>query len=244
MYDQNDYQLNYESLNFEDKLREFRMTNIVNYIQSIKSDKILEIGSGSWPLSDYFDDYKTLDIIEPGGHFYEVAKSKTATNPRVSLTNGLIEDVHPTLKNNYDIILIGGFLHEIDNPEEVLSTIKKIASPETIIITFVPNADSFHRLLAYEAGIISSKYEFSENDVLFGRRNVFNKSSITSLFIACGFSVLTIDTYFVKPFSHEQMEQLLNISFLSNQLLLGFSKMIEYMPDLGAEIFLALRVNL
>ena len=242
MYDQNDYQLHYENLNFEDRLREFRMEYIVNYIQGIKSDKILEIGSGCWPLSDYFDDYKTLDIIEPGEHFYEIAKSKTKSNDRVSLTNGFIEDVYPTLKNDYDIILIGGFLHEIDNPEEVLSTIKKIASPETIIITFVPNADSFHRLLAFETGIIKSKYEFSENDSLFGRRNVFNKASITSLFVTCGFSILTTDTYFIKPFTHEQMEQLLTISFLNHQLLLGFSKMIEYMPDLGAEIFMAVTI--
>ena len=239
MYDKNNYQLQYEKLTFEDTLREFRMHHIVNYIQSIKSDKILEIGSGCWPLFDYFDNYKVIDIVEPGEYFYEITKSKIGSNPRLSITNDFIENVYPTLKNDYDIILIGGFLHEIDNPEEVLSVIKKIASPETIIITFVPNADSVHRLLAFEAGIITSKYEFSENDTLFGRRNVFNKASLASLFVTAGFSISTIDTYFVKPFSHEQMEQLLSISFLNNQLLLGLSKMIQYMPDMGAEIFLA-----
>lgn len=239
MYDRDDYQLNYEKLTFEDRLREFRMEYIVNYINSIKSDKILEIGSGRWPLCDYFDDYKVLDIVEPGEHFYENTKCKIENNPRLSITNRLIEDVYSTLKNDYDIILIGGFLHEIENPEEVLSVVKKIASPETIIITFVPNADSFHRLLAFESGIIKSKYEFSENDSLFGRRNIFNKASIASLFVNCGFSILSADTYFIKPFTHNQMEQLLNISFLNRQLLLGFSKMIQYMPDMGAEIFLS-----
>lgn len=239
MYDKNSYQLHYEKLTFEDTLREYRMRHIVDYLQSIKSDKILEIGSGCWPLFDYFDDYKTLDIVEPGEYFHEIVKSKIGSNTRVSITNGFIEEVYPTLKNDYDIILIGGFLHEIDNPEEVLSIINKIASPKTIIITFVPNADSFHRLLAFEAGIISSKYEFSENDTLFGRRNVFNKASISALFVNSGFSVSTIDTYFIKPFTHEQMEQLMSISFLNIALLNGLYKMTNYMIDMGAEIFLA-----
>ena len=242
MFSKNDYQLNYEKLTFEDRLREYRMAYIVNYFKSIKSDKILEIGSGSWPLSDYFDEYKIIDIIEPGEHFYEIAKNKIANNKRVSITKGLIENVYSTLEKDYDIILIGGFLHEIDNPEEILSIIKKIAIPTTIIITFVPNADSFHRLLAYEAGIIKSKYEFSENDTLFGRRNVFNKTSISSLFETCGFSISKIDTYFVKLFSHEQMEQLLSISFFNKELLNGLSNMIKYMPNTGAEIFLAANI--
>jgi len=244
MYDKNNYQLQYQKLTFEDTLREYRMRYIVDYIKSVKSDRILEIGSGCWPLFDYFDDYQTIDIVEPGNYFYETTKIKIGKNPRLSITNSSIEEVYPKLKNDYDVILIGGFLHEIDNPEEVLSIVKKIANPDTIIITFVPNADSFHRVLAFEAGIIESKYQFSENDSLFGRRNVFNKASISSLFVKSGYSVSMVDTYFIKPFSHEQMDQLMSSSFLNVQLLNGLYNMKKYMIDMGAEIFLAASVLL
>ena len=239
MYNQNDYQLNYEKLTFEDKLRVFRMQYIVDYIADIKSQKILEIGCGNDPLFLYFDDYEIMDIVEPGELFYEYTKSKIGQNTRVSIINNFIELAHTDLKNDYDIILIGGFLHEIDNPEEVLKTIKKIANPNTIVITFVPNANSFHRLLALEAGLIQSNYEFSENDKLFGRRNIFNAASIAALFTGCGYQVIKTDSYFVKPFSHEQMEHLVDTAFFSTEILNGLSKMIKYMPDMGCEIFLS-----
>ena len=242
MYNSNDYQANYENLEFENHLRIYRMKHVTNYIHSVKSDKILEIGSGSWPLFEFFNAYEVLDIVEPGEYFYKTTKNKASNNDRVSVTHGLIEEVYPTLSNDYDIILIGGFLHEIENPKEVLEVIKKIAKKETIVISYVPNADSFHRLLAFEAGIINSKYQYSKNDVLFGRRSVFNKDSFSAIFEESSFSILNIDTYFIKAFTNEQMEHLMNVSFLNERLLTGFSKMIEYMPDMGAEIFLAARI--
>ncbi len=241
MYDQNDYQLNYEKLTFEDKLRVFRMQYIVDYIADIKSRNILEIGCGNDPLFLYFDDFEMMDIVEPGNLFYESTKAKIGDDTRISIINGFIEDSQIDLNHKYDIILIGGFLHEIDNPEEVLKTIKKITTPETIVITFVPNANSFHRLLALESGIIKSNYEFSENDNLFGRRNIFNAASISALFASCGYQVIKTDSYFIKPFTHQQMEHLIDTSFFSKEILSGLSKMIKYIPDMGCELFLAAR---
>ena len=174
MYDQNEYQLKYQNLTFEDKLRKYRMEYIVDYLKTIKSDKILEIGCGNDPIFLCYDKFEVMDIVEPGDQFYEFTKNKIGDDQRISIQNCFIEEAKLALKNEYDVIVIGGFLHEIDNPEEVLTVIKKIAKPETIVITYVPNANSFHRLLALESGLIKSNYEFSENDIHFGRRNVFN----------------------------------------------------------------------
>lgn len=239
MYDQDEYQLKYQNLTFEDKLRKYRMEYIVDYLDTIKSDKILEIGCGNDPIFLCYDKYEIMDVVEPGDHFYEFTKNKIGDNKRVSIQNCFIEDAKLELKNAYDVIVIGGFLHEIDNPEEVLSVIKKIAKPETTVITYVPNANSFHRLLALESGLIQSNYEFSENDKLFGRRNVFNLESIGSLFMNSGFNIIKKDTYFIKPFTHEQMNALMGLSFFTEEILAGFFKMTKYMPDMGCEIFLA-----
>jgi SAM-dependent methyltransferase len=244
MYSQNEYQLKYQNLNFEDKLRKYRMQYIVDYLKTIKSNKILEIGCGNDPIFLCYDDYELMDIIEPGKYFYDDTKSKIGGNNRISIQNCFIEDAKLALKNDYDVILIGGFLHEIDNPEEVLSVIKNIAKPETHVLTYVPNADSFHRLLALESGLIQSNYEFSENDKLFGRRNVFSLKSIESLFKSSGFEVKKMETYFIKPFTHEQMDSLMKLSFVSEEILLGLFKMTKYMPALGCEIFLSAMITM
>ena len=83
MYDQNDYQLNYEKLTFEDKLRVYRMQYIVDYIADIKSRSILEIGCGNDPLFLYFDDFEMMDIVEPGNLFYESTKKKIGDDTRI-----------------------------------------------------------------------------------------------------------------------------------------------------------------
>ena len=242
MHDHHDYQLNYEKLSFEDKLRKYRMEYVTDYLKSIQSTKILEIGCGNDPIHFYFNDFEMLDLIEPGEHFYEFTKSKVVDDPRITIQNCFLEEANLRAKNDYDVIIIGGFLHEIDNPEEVLAAVKDVANPKTIVITYVPNANSFHRILALESGLIKSNYEFSENDKAFGRRNVFNQQSIQSLFKHGGFDTVKSDTYFIKPFTHGQMNELMESSFLTEELLTGFFRMSKYIPDLGCEIFLSARI--
>ena len=243
MDDQSSYQLNYQSLTFEDKLRVYRMEHIVNYLNTIKCASILEIGCGNDSIFMYYNDFKTLHIIEPGKIFYDFTNNKIKKDPRITISNNMIEDESLIFEKTYDVIIIGGFLHEIDNPEEVLCSIKNIANDKTVIMTYVPNADSFHRQLAVESGIIKSNYEFSGNDKIFGRRTVFNTASISKMFANCGFVVLQTDTYFIKPFSHEQMDKLFKISILTDEILAGLFKLSKYIPNMGCEIFLAAMIQ-
>jgi hypothetical protein len=241
MTSHNDYQLNYQKLSFEDELRKFRMAYVADYLKTIKANKILEIGCGNDPIHLYFNEFEVLDLIEPGKHFYEFTKNMIAQDSRISIQNCFLEEAILPVNNHYDVIIIGGFLHEIDNPEAVLALVKNIANDQTIVITYVPNANSFHRLLALESGLIKSNYEFSQNDKAFGRRHVFNLQSIQSLFQQSGFISVKTDAYFIKPFTHEQMNELMESSFLSEELLIGLNKMSKYLPDMGCEIFLSSR---
>jgi SAM-dependent methyltransferase len=218
------------------------MEYVADYLKTIPATKILEIGCGNDPIHLYFNDFEILDLIEPGEHFYEFTKSKVVDDARITIQNCFLEEANLRAKNDYDVIIIGGFLHEIDNPEEVLAAVKSVANPQTIVITYVPNANSFHRILALEAGFIKSNYEFSENDKAFGRRHVFNQQSIQSLFKHGGFDTVLSDTYFIKPFTHGQMNELMESSFLNEELLRGFFKMSKYLPDMGCEIFLSAKI--
>lgn len=242
MYDHNDYQLNYQNLPFEDKLRKFRMQYLLDYIATFKHSSILEIGCGNDPLFELYDDYKIMDVVEPGNHFYSAAVTKSKGDPRISIYHGVIEQCSDQLKNNYDLILIGGFLHEIDNAPDVLAVIKKLAGPHSVVVTYVPNSNSFHRLLALESGFIKAQDEFSQNDTLFGRRKVYDVASFSGLFVVSGYSVIKADTYFVKPFTHEQMDAMMGLSQFTQDILIGLYKMTKYFPDAGCEIFLAANI--
>ena len=67
------------------------------------------------------------------------------------------------------------------NPDKVLQAIRKVCSEKTVIYSHVPNAKSFHQLLAYEMGIIDSIYKKSGQDELFKRQNVYDIETFNEL---------------------------------------------------------------
>lgn len=243
MNDHHDYQLRYEKLSFEDRLRKYRMEYVSDYLKKIPANRILEIGCGTDPIHLHFEGFEVLDLIEPGAYFFEYTEKMVRDDRRISIQNCFLDEAVLNHAGRYDVIIIGGFLHEIDDPATVLAGVRAISNTDTVVITYVPNSHSFHRLLAFEAGLISSVDEFSDNDKTFGRRNVYSLDAFEALFKQCGFSIEKIDTYFVKPFTHSQMNTLLEESFLNEELLKGLYGMGKYLPNFGCEIFLSAKIN-
>lgn len=230
------YHKNYNELPFEDVLRTYRYNHVKKLFSKFNAQNILEIGCGYNPIFEHYSDFNSMTIVELDPHFFQDAIKKATGKLNIKIINKPIQDSTSELGSNFDVILISGFLHEIDNPEEVLTLIKKISNPSTRVISFVPNAKSFHRVLAYEAGLISQINDFSDNDKKFGRRLVWDMNSFSELFIACGYQVEEIETYFIKPFAHSQMRKLIDDGIFTNQVLDGLNNMIKYMPDMGCEI--------
>ena len=44
-------------------------------------------------------------------------------------------------------------------------------------------------------------------------------------------------SYFIKLFNHEKMQRMIDIGILDSNILDGLNRMIKYMPDEGAEIY-------
>lgn len=225
-------------LPFEDTLRKYRRKKTIETIKKHPHDRILEVGCGADPLFQYLDDYEKMVVVEYRMTFSEIAKSLVLDRDNIIIINDLIENVAKSLKSEkFNYVIVGGFLHEIDNPDEVLKTIYKICSKDTIVYSFVPNANSFHRLLAQKMGAIANIYQKSGHDLLYDRQSVFNINSYNELFTRNNFEIIKSGTYFVKPFTHKQMQELINYEILDKSFLNGLYKMIEYIPDLGTEIW-------
>jgi len=48
-------------------------------------------------------------------------------------------------------------------------------------------------------------------------------------------------SYFIKPFSNGQMQQLIDVNILTEPLVRGLMKMERHLPGLGADIFVNAR---
>lgn len=231
-----DYHKDYNELPFEDVLRIYRYRHVKKLFSKFDAKNILEIGCGYNPIFEHYSNFDKMTIVELDPHFYQAAIQKASEKSNIRIINKPIQDSVEDLGADFDVILISGFLHEIDNPQDVLTLIKKISNPNTKVISFVPNAKSFHRVLAYEAGLISQIYDFSDNDKKFGRRLVWDMNSFSELFTASGYSVEEIETYFIKPFAHSQMRKLMDYGIFTNEVLDGLDKIVKCIPDMGCEI--------
>lgn len=232
------YEENYSHLQFEDVLRAYRDRKILEVFKVHPHKRILEIGCGFEPLFKEFRDFEKMVAIEPGDTFFKQAYQLASGDGRITVIHNLFENVIEELRQDiYDVIVVGGFLHEIDNPGLFVNSIKQVCSPQSIVHSYVPNANSFHRLLALEMGIIEAIYQMSDNDILFQRRTVFDHKSFVQLFQTNGFDIEASGSYFIKPFTHLQMDQIITNKILNAKVMDGLDKMIKYMPDLGAELF-------
>ncbi len=104
-----------------------------------------------------------------------------------------------------------------------------------------PNAKSFHRLWAVEAGLIKSEYEKSAMQIRLQQSHTFDLESLQRLVQQAGFAMEESGSYFIKPFTNAQMQQLVDLGILTPSLLHGLRRMERHLPGLGADIFVNAR---
>jgi hypothetical protein len=166
------------------------------------------------------------------------------SHKNIKLIKGYLEDsVDELKKNSYDLILLSSLLHEIPDVELFLKGLFKLAGKDTLIHINVPNADSFHRLLALEMGLVHSQFDKSESNYEFQQNIVFNMESLKNVFINAGFRVVEEGSYSLKPFTHYQMQSMIDSGILNFSVLEGLFKMEKYISGLGSEIYINVIVD-
>jgi ubiquinone/menaquinone biosynthesis C-methylase UbiE len=233
------YTKNYKESPFEKRLVEIRKKKVIEIVNKYSHAKIAEIGCGESPFFMHYNDFQKIYVIEPSLDFYNNAKNmKIKHDGRITLYHGYAEDLIEEINNaNVDFIILSGLLHEVENPKDFLCAIKKMCSSNTILHINVPNAFSVHRILAKEMGLITNEYEFSHTNKVMMQHSVFSLKTLKECVAVAGFSVLDEGSYFIKPFTHTQMERCLSEGILPENILLGLCRLESYMPGLGAEIF-------
>ncbi|MCI8377466.1 MAG: class I SAM-dependent methyltransferase [Lachnospiraceae bacterium] len=243
MKDIEQYTKNYMEHSFEEFQVAFRRKKVLEVIGAYKPKRILEIGCGMEPLFQYLDgDYESFCIVEPSKVFYENAV-KLAEGNNVVCRNEFFKPAEELAEMKFDFIVCSGLLPDIERPEELFGGLAQISNPDTIIHVNTPNAKSLHRLIAKEMGLIASEFELSERNVLYQQQKIYDSAMLNELALNMGFEVVDSGSYFVKPFSHSQMYEMIQKDIISMQVLEGLYQLVEYMPEYGSEIYVNCRLR-
>lgn len=190
MRDIKNYTENYNHSAFEEYQVIFRRKKIIEILGEYCPRSILEIGCGNEPLFQYINwpitDYT---IVEPSSTFIENAK-RMSDNECVHFMNCEYKATKELKDHNFHFIVCSSLLHEVEDPVSFLEEIKLICCKNTIVHINVPNANSMHRLLALEMGIIKDIHEMSENNKILQQHNVFDKELLYNIVENAGLKII------------------------------------------------------
>lgn len=232
--DENDFEV-YQAM--------YRKKRVLESLKKVPDQGVIvEIGCGMDSIFNYYDKYSQFICVEPAARFYEALVDQRKDDSRIILINDFFENVISQIDKKVDCIICSALLHEIEKPYQFLKLIKEAADEDTLIHINVPNARSFHRLLAEKCGIIGNIHDMSSNNILLQQRAVFDLDKLQELISSVGdVEILEQGSYFPKPFTHKQMKACLDKGIIEKKILDGLYNMGEYMPELGSEIFIDFR---
>jgi hypothetical protein len=91
-------------------------------------------------------------------------------------------------------------------------------------------------------GIIHCVDDKSEMDKRFNHWHHFDIESLRQLVINQFFKIERQWTFFIKPFSHSQMEKMLKANIIDSTVIEGLQKMVRYFPNHGSAIAMELKI--
>ena len=238
-----DYERVYGAHAFEAVQAAFRKRMLLDLLARLQPACVLEIGCGLDTLANHWTEAERFVVVEPGAAFAAQARAATVGRRDVAVLEGLLETVGSSLRaGDYDLILISGLLHELVDCGPLLGAVRSLCDVGTVVHVNVPNAHSFHRLLALEMGLIEDVTAMSGTQKGLQQHRTFTRETLIALVEAHGFLAYETGSYFVKPFTHGQMLDLQTQGFLTPRMLEGLWGMAKHLPDQGSEIYVNLKL--
>lgn len=238
MRDIEKYTEDYNQPNFEDYQIVYRRKKVLEILNYYEPKRILEIGCGMEPLFQFIEfDYDIYTIVEPSKVFCDNAIKLAKGNEKITCLNECFTSSEELREEKFDFIICSGLLHELEEPAILLKEVAAICNKQTVFHVNVPNAYSLHRLLAKRMGLIEDEHDMSERNILYQQHKVYDIDFLSESLCRAGFSEMERGTYFVKPFTHEQMYQMMNQKIIDKSVLDGLYELGKVLKEFGSEIY-------
>lgn len=218
--DADDYAARHDAdLDFETVCLAARQQHNLAQVQALQPAHVLEVGCGPELLAVRAlarpNRVSRWVMVEPAARWADAARAVAAGEPRLGVVHDYIEHAEAALHTWWpdgagaDLLIVSGVIHETSEPEALLQAGLRWLRPGGHLLVSVPNALSFHRLLAVQMGLIESPEVLSERNRQLGQPRVYRPQDLRDMVRDLGLTEVSLDGYLFKPFTHAQMAALL-----------------------------------
>ena len=235
------YRANYH---FEKVQVEYRRRLVLEVLAAASPRSVLEVGCGLEPLFDHYHSWDQFCVVEPAPTFAALAAERARGRGSITIVNSTLEE-HASAgsRKPYDAIVISSLIHEVAEPDLLLAAASRLSGPTSLIHVNVPNARSFHNVLALEMGLLADLFQKSELALKMQRSSTFDLGGLRDYVESQGFEVTVSGSYFVKPFTHRQMAAMLENGIIDEKVLDGLYGLVRHYPEMGSEIYVNARLR-
>ena len=198
----------------------------------IQAGPILELGPAEGHMTDLLVGLEQpLTCVDGSRAFCDIVARR---HPQIEVVHSLFEDFRP--RGQYNSIILGHVLEHVENPVQILDTVRPWLAPGGRIMAAVPNSRSVHRQAGVIMGLLPFEEALSELDVHHGHRRVYNPETLRRDFVESGLEIEVFGGYWLKPLSNAQIE-----ATQTKEAIAAFMKLGERYPDIAAEIYVIAR---
>ncbi|MBQ0933742.1 methyltransferase domain-containing protein [Ideonella paludis] len=246
----NDYAARHDAeLDFESVCLQARQEHNLRWLLAHRPARVLEVGCGPVLLSTAARaagcEFTQWVTVEPATAWAAQATSAADEWPALAVVNDYIEQADAALARLCgaapwaDMVVISGVIHETAAPEALLQAALAPLKLGGLALISVPNAHSFHRLLAVEMGLAEAPEALSERNLRLGQPRVFRPQDLRELAETQGLITLALEGYLFKPFTHPQMAAV--TSGWNARQIQGLIELGRRFPEQAAEMALLAR---
>lgn len=168
-------------INFDYKLTELNYKTISKFFNKGVG---LELGPAVGQMTKYLiHNFTSLHLVEGAVNLLD----QIPQYENIVKHHSFFEDFQTEIK--FNTIVMGHVLEHIEKPISVLEKVYKWLEDDGNLIISVPNANSIHRLVAVEMGLLSSKFELNKRDYELGHYRVYDMDSLKKEITDAGFKV-------------------------------------------------------
>ncbi len=171
---------------------------------------VLSLGIGHNIVSQSF-----LKLLDTNLDYYHIVEgssdiissfASTKKSSKIQLFHMYFEEFNSDYK--YDAIEMGFVLEHVDDPIFLINHFKNFLNDDGVIFIAVPNSNSLHRQIGFEAGLLDDLKSLSKFDLQLGHKRFFDLKSLEDSIAKAGMRVLSKKGLLLKPITGEQIKLL------------------------------------